>query len=216
MLLVSVAAPTELLHYFSRHFDDDGRTCKLAEYSRVLVAVASVLNLLAVTLERFVVIVFPLRSRSLCTMTNCRRLLGLVWLLSVVMAVPVLFTKSIYKVHYGNNETLVYVNYCNDYDDTLALVFSVYQVSRKSKEMKVKGKVFLPPVSWGQKATFKSSSLLFSQLVFFFVLPALAIVVCYSFVIKELWKSTKNVAMLTNQSNPQRYAVKFASPFLSV
>ncbi len=42
VLLVSVAAPTELLHYFSRQFDDDGGTCKAAESSPVLVAGASV------------------------------------------------------------------------------------------------------------------------------------------------------------------------------
>ena len=88
-----VAAPTELLHYFSSRFDAEGRTCKLAEYFRVLVAVASVLNLVAVTLERFVVIVMPLRSRSICTMTNCRRSLVVVWGLSMLLAVPVTFTK---------------------------------------------------------------------------------------------------------------------------
>ena len=42
----------ELVHYFARQFDSDGAACKLAEYSRVLAALASVLNLLAVTIER--------------------------------------------------------------------------------------------------------------------------------------------------------------------
>ena len=47
-----VAAPMELVHYFSRQFDNDGHACKVAEYSRVFVAIALILNLLAVTVER--------------------------------------------------------------------------------------------------------------------------------------------------------------------
>ena len=51
-MLLSVAAPMELVHYFTRQFDNEGSACKVAEYSRVLSAVASILNLLAVTIER--------------------------------------------------------------------------------------------------------------------------------------------------------------------
>ena len=51
-MLVLVAAPMELVHYFSRQFDTDGNACRVAEYSRVFVAVALILNLLAVTIER--------------------------------------------------------------------------------------------------------------------------------------------------------------------
>ena len=53
MLLLSVAAPMELVHYFTRQFDNEGSACKVAEYSRVLSAVAAILNLLAVTIERY-------------------------------------------------------------------------------------------------------------------------------------------------------------------
>ena len=43
--------------------------------------------------RRFIVIVFPMRSRSICTMTNCRRSLIVVWGLSLLLASPVLWTK---------------------------------------------------------------------------------------------------------------------------
>ena len=52
LLLLFVAAPMDMVHYYARHFDSDGGACKLAEYSRVLSAVASIMNLLAVTVER--------------------------------------------------------------------------------------------------------------------------------------------------------------------
>ena len=52
LLLLFVAAPMDMVHYFARDFDIDGGACKVAEYSRVLSAVASIMNLLAVTIER--------------------------------------------------------------------------------------------------------------------------------------------------------------------
>ncbi|CAB4069297.1 CCKAR [Lepeophtheirus salmonis] len=128
LLLVTVAAPMELVHYFAPQFGSGGSGCKIAEYSRVLSAVASILNLLSVTLERFIVIVFPMRSRSLCTMTNSRRVLGAVWGLSLILTLPVLYTKSVYDVYYANNVTIVKVTYCNDYDDSLGFAFSIYQL----------------------------------------------------------------------------------------
>lgn len=42
---------------------------------------------------RFVVIVFPIRSRSLCTMSNCKRLMVVTWFLSITLAMPVIFIK---------------------------------------------------------------------------------------------------------------------------
>jgi hypothetical protein len=42
---------------------------------------------------RFIVIVFPMKSRSLCTISNCRRAIVLVWLVSVILTSPVIFTK---------------------------------------------------------------------------------------------------------------------------
>ncbi|CAB4069271.1 CCKAR [Lepeophtheirus salmonis] len=76
LLLVSIAAPMELVHYFAPQFGSGGSGCKVAEYSRVISAIASILNLLAVTFE----------------------------------------------------STIVKITYCNDYDDSLGLAFSIYQL----------------------------------------------------------------------------------------
>jgi hypothetical protein len=46
-------------------------------------------------LDRFIVIVFPIRSRSLCTMSNCRRAVLAVWIVSLLLTAQVLFTKVI-------------------------------------------------------------------------------------------------------------------------
>ena len=51
LLLVFITGPIEIMHYFAYEFVNSG-SCKIAEYSRVLSGVASILNLLAVTTER--------------------------------------------------------------------------------------------------------------------------------------------------------------------
>ena len=52
LLLLLVCAPLEALQYFVIQWDEAGTICKLAKYAEVLSAVASVLNLTAVSLER--------------------------------------------------------------------------------------------------------------------------------------------------------------------
>ena len=52
LLLLLVCAPLETLQYFVIHWDEAGTICKLIKYAEVLSAMASVLNLTAVSLER--------------------------------------------------------------------------------------------------------------------------------------------------------------------
>ena len=42
---------------------------------------------------RYIVIVYPMRSRSLCTMSNCKKAVVVVWSVSLVLAAPVIITK---------------------------------------------------------------------------------------------------------------------------
>ena len=58
------------------------------------------LNVLLVQwIRRFIVIVFPIRSRSVCTMSNCRRAVLVVWVISLLLTAPVLFTKVSFLWH---------------------------------------------------------------------------------------------------------------------
>ncbi|RWS29503.1 gastrin-releasing peptide receptor-like protein [Leptotrombidium deliense] len=90
LLLLTIYAPLEVANYFVIQWDKEGTVCKLATFAESVSAFASVLNLVAVTFERFVVIVFPIHSRSLCTMNNCKRLMVIVWVFSFFMAIPVI------------------------------------------------------------------------------------------------------------------------------
>ena len=54
LLYVFIAGPMEIVQLIASQFVNSG-ACKLAEYSRVLSGVASILNLLAVTTERYII-----------------------------------------------------------------------------------------------------------------------------------------------------------------
>ena len=62
--------------------------CKLIFYIQDLSAICSVLNLTAMSLERFYAIVYPLQSRRVCTVSRARRVVISTWVLAVVLAVP--------------------------------------------------------------------------------------------------------------------------------
>jgi len=42
---------------------------------------------------RFIVIVFPMRSRSVCTISNCQKAILVVWIIAALLSLPVVITK---------------------------------------------------------------------------------------------------------------------------
>ncbi|XP_066995810.2 allatostatin-A receptor [Anabrus simplex] len=160
LLLLLLYTPLEILHYFVLQWDEEGTVCKLAKYAELLSAVVSVLNLAAVTLERFLVIVFPMKSRSYCTLSNCRRAILVVWFVSLLITAPVLYTNDTYPITYTNLERNVTLHYCDDKVDTL----------------------FIP----------------LYEFTVLLAVPGTLMIVCYTFVIRELWRSTRNMRLLTN------------------
>ena len=53
LLLLVICAPLDVAHYFVIQWDKEGTVCKLAAYAESVSAFASVLNLVAVSFERF-------------------------------------------------------------------------------------------------------------------------------------------------------------------
>ncbi|XP_042866741.1 allatostatin-A receptor-like [Penaeus japonicus] len=161
LLMLVLCVPLETVYFFVVLWDSGGAACKMANYFMTLSFTASVLNLTAVSLERFIVIVFPMRSRSLCTMSNCRRSVLFVWLISLLLACPVFWVMELDTVNYTNSSRTVW--------------FTAYYCKRMSSL------VFLT-----------------YQLLVLFVVPAILMIVFYTVVIRELWRSTKNIKALTN------------------
>ncbi|XP_045118284.1 galanin receptor 2a-like [Portunus trituberculatus] len=164
LLMLLLCVPLKTVYFFVVLWDSGGAACKVANYVMMLSFTASVLNLTAVSLERFIVIVFPMRSRSLCTMSNCRRSVVVVWVTSLLLASPVVFVMRMSTVVYMDPARTVRVTayYCQKMD---SLAFVTYQLS------------------------------------ILFVVPALLMIVFYAAVIRELWRSTKTIRVLTNSSS---------------
>ncbi|XP_065300342.1 cholecystokinin receptor type A-like [Dermacentor albipictus] len=164
LLLLTICAPLDVAQYLVVRWDASGTVCKLAAYAETVSAFASVLNMVAVTLERFVVIVFPIHSRTVCTMSNCKRLMWGVWLVSLVVALPMLFVKNVIQTTFTNYRVNVTIYRCKDEHDWQG-----------------------QSVSW-------------YRLVTLFALPSVVMIVCYSWVILELWVSTKTMDQLTQSA----------------
>ena len=62
--------------------------CKLTFYIQDLSVISSVLNLTAMSMERFYAILYPLQSRSVCTVSQARKVVGVTWILSLLLALP--------------------------------------------------------------------------------------------------------------------------------
>ncbi|XP_066947021.1 galanin receptor 2a-like [Macrobrachium rosenbergii] len=127
LLMLVLCVPLETVYFFVVLWDSGGAACKMANYFMMLSFTASVLNLTAVSLERFIVIVFPMRSRSLCTMSNCRRSVLFVWVVSLILACPIIKVMEAHTVVYTNPSRTEWVSahYCKPMD---SLVFLTYQL----------------------------------------------------------------------------------------
>ena len=62
--------------------------CKLIFYIQDMSMICSVLNLTAMSMERFYAIVYPLQSRRVCTVSQARRVVLSTWVVALVLALP--------------------------------------------------------------------------------------------------------------------------------
>ncbi|GAU93650.1 hypothetical protein RvY_05555 [Ramazzottius varieornatus] len=170
-ILLLLSAVPDVASYFQRSVQGGNVSCKAVGFSRMLSAFATVLNLMAITVERFIVIVLPMRSRQLCTIKNCKRLLVVVWSLAVLMALPSLFTWEVQPFCYGKRgndsrileESIVTVIFCEEPSGDEGAALSIY------------------------------------HMVCLFLLPLLVQAACYGKMILVLWSSTTR-AVFTSHS----------------
>ncbi|KAL5016741.1 hypothetical protein ScPMuIL_006330 [Solemya velum] len=72
--------------------------CKFVHYVQNVSMICSVMTLTAMSIERFVAILYPLRAKYLCTKSHAIVVLVIIWVLSVVMGSPILFGQKIVVV----------------------------------------------------------------------------------------------------------------------
>ncbi|CAH1796875.1 unnamed protein product [Owenia fusiformis] len=68
--------------------------CKFQRYVLVVSLYSSVMTLVAVCVERYIAIVFPIKAHILCSRTRTKAAIAVIWPLSGVLAIPVLLFNS--------------------------------------------------------------------------------------------------------------------------
>nr|XP_034377803.1 neuromedin-U receptor 1 [Arvicanthis niloticus] len=89
LLVLLVGLPLEL--YEMRHnypFQLDASACHFRILLFETVCLASVLNVTALSVERYVAVVRPLQAKSVMTRAHVRRMLGAIWVLAILFSLP--------------------------------------------------------------------------------------------------------------------------------
>ena len=134
--------------------------CKLNSYMQIASIVASVWTLVAITCDRFMAVMRPLRSHS--TRTKNIVFIVLIWLFSFGIAVPSYMYRRLIRIQWSD-----YVEaYCDDLDWPVELVEDEHGCSRATQP--------------GKRIYYTS------LIVMMFFVPMLVMVVAYSIVIGHL------------------------------
>lgn len=71
-----------------------GFSCKLLYYMQSVSGICSVLNLTALSIERYYAIVHPLKAQYLCTVSKAKKTVLATWILAFVLASPIIIVQA--------------------------------------------------------------------------------------------------------------------------
>lgn len=100
LLVLLVGLPLEL--YEMRHnypFQLGASGCYFRTLLFETVCLASVLNVTALSVERYVAVVHPLQAKSVMTRAHVRRMLGAIWVLAVLFSLPNTSLHGLQQLH---------------------------------------------------------------------------------------------------------------------
>ncbi|XP_042870206.1 orexin receptor type 2-like [Penaeus japonicus] len=94
LLLILICVPVKTAKVFAYTWTFGWFLCKGIHYLQNVSAICSVLTLTAMSMERYYAILFPFQSKYILTIRQAQRMTGLVWFLSIILSVPILFAQS--------------------------------------------------------------------------------------------------------------------------
>jgi len=171
LLLLLIYLPLELTKDVLTQEVRGGSVCKIKEFIKMLTALATVINLAAVSFERYIVVVHPFKLVGFLSRSKCRLAVLSLWLLAWILSIPVIFSTDVYSIVYTDVNQSVFV-----------------EVFKCSEDTSNDGE------PWKGRAV--SLYQLFSLLI----IPAVITIFCYQAVIRVLWRSVKDVQGLTGVS----------------
>ncbi|XP_068227617.1 somatostatin receptor type 5-like isoform X2 [Palaemon carinicauda] len=93
LLLILLCVPVKTAKVFAYSWTFGWFLCKSIHYLQNVSAICSVLTLTAMSMERYYAILFPFRSKYILTIHQAQRMTGLVWVLSLLLSIPILFAQ---------------------------------------------------------------------------------------------------------------------------
>ncbi|KAK8766729.1 hypothetical protein V5799_006490 [Amblyomma americanum] len=144
LLFIVVCVPSRGCYYVLSYWPFGDAWCRIVEYLVIVCASASIYTLVLMSLDRFLGVVYPLRSMSIRRPANGFRCILLTWTIILVACVPVLFSHGMVIVdnlhsfcnyftpYAGYNVAAFGVSLCMlDFVVPLALIFALYALMLK-------------------------------------------------------------------------------------
>ncbi|XP_066258859.1 QRFP-like peptide receptor [Euwallacea similis] len=98
LLLIIFCIPVKVAKLFSYTWTMGLFLCKGVHYMQNLSTICSVLTLTAISIERYYAIVHPVKSKYMCTLSQAKTIILVIWIISIVMAIPTLILWHLFRV----------------------------------------------------------------------------------------------------------------------
>lgn len=98
LLLILVCVPIKIMEFLTHQWILGKAMCKIYHYLHTLTAICSVMNLTAMSLERYFAILHPLEAKIRCTYRRAKIIIFLIWIFSFITTMPILLGKRIVQM----------------------------------------------------------------------------------------------------------------------
>nr|QVK45903.1 G protein-coupled receptor [Proales similis] len=98
LLLIIICVPIKITEFFTHSWVFGSFMCTFYHYMQFFTAICSVMNLTAMSIERYVAILYPLKAKSECTRKRAKLIIIFIWVCSSISALPITIGKRLIKV----------------------------------------------------------------------------------------------------------------------
>ncbi|KAL3851827.1 hypothetical protein ACJMK2_015532 [Sinanodonta woodiana] len=127
LLLLLICVPAKCIAFYSYTWRLGLFMCKFVVYVQNVSMICSVLTLTAMSIERCIAIQYPLKAKSLCTIFHARVVVFIVWCISLVAAVPIIFAQE-YKEIAGVHRTAIWCHKIWTGREDFAIAYELYML----------------------------------------------------------------------------------------
>ncbi|XP_028134502.1 QRFP-like peptide receptor [Diabrotica virgifera virgifera] len=107
LILIIVCIPVKVAKLFSYTWEMGAVVCKGIHYMQYVSAICSVLTLTAISIERYYAIVHPMKAKYVCTISQAKKIILVIWILAIFLGAPTLKAQNHLPVGKRNES-----NYC--------------------------------------------------------------------------------------------------------